>query len=191
MIIYFATSNQHKFNEAFDIASAYFRESKLVQLKRYPTKGAEIRSDSVEEIALESARNIYKKLKKPVFVEDTGLFIKSLNGFPGTYSGWVHNKIGTRGILSLLSGVSDRSAVFRTAIAFVSSQEASTFLGECPGTISFEERGDSGFAYDKIFIPSGFKHTFAQRIELKTKLSHRYKALMKFFGFLRSKLDSK
>ena len=59
-----------------------------ITIKRFDFRHREIRSDNIEEIATEAVTAAYKKLKKPVFVEDTGLFIKSLNRFPGTYSRW-------------------------------------------------------------------------------------------------------
>jgi len=156
-----------------------------ISLKRHPTKGIEVRSDDVVEIAVNGVREIYTAIQKPVFTEDTGLFIKSLHGFPGTYSGWVYSKIGTRGILDLLKSDAPRSAIFRTAIAFKTKSKERTFTGTCAGTISKNERGESGFAYDKIFVPSGYPSTFAERIELKNQLSHRYKALTELFSYIR------
>ena len=59
-------------------------------------------------------------------------------------------------------------------------EHVALFRGKCQGTISLEPRGEKGFGYDPIFVPDGEHQTFAESIELKNKLSHRYKALLEF-----------
>lgn len=177
--IYFATSNPHKYSEAKELF-----DSKGITIKHFNFTHNEIRSDSLEEIAKEAVDFAYGKLKKPVFTEDTGLFIDALNGFPGTYSGWVQKKLGCKGILKLLKGETNRSAAFRTSIAFHGGKGIQTFEGECIGKIAVKEAGQSGFGYDPIFLPEGYPQTFAENIELKNKLSHRYKTLSKLSEFL-------
>lgn len=177
----FATSNEHKFKEVSEIGMRFG-----ISIGWYRFTSRELRSDDITEVAIDSVRRAFAVVRKPVFVEDTGLFIDALSGFPGTYSGWVYKKIGTNGILKLLEGCGNRRAVFRTAVAYLEHAEDTpmVFTGECYGSISDEERGNSGFAYDKIFIPSGYNYTFAERIELKNKLSHRYKAFDRFFSYI-------
>ncbi len=173
--IYFATSNKAKFSEASD-----FFKPLGVSLKHFPFEYREIRSDSIEEIARDAVAAARKRVRMPVFVEDSGLFIDSLSGFPGTYSSWVQKKIGNKGILKLMEGAADRSAVFEACIAYHDGAAISTFSGQCPGSILEEERGSGGFGYDPIFVPQGEDQTFAENKELKNKLSHRYKSLLEF-----------
>lgn len=183
--IYFATSNKNKLKEVQESIGAE------IQIKHLPFEHNEIRSDSIEEIAKEAVEHAYSIIQssqkeftnEPVFVEDTGLFIHSLNGFPGTYSKWVLEKIGIEGILELLKG-KERSAEFRCCIAYKDGKEVQTFIGICAGSISEEARGKSGFGYDPIFIPKGYGETFAQSIGLKNNLSHRYNAILKLKEFL-------
>jgi len=185
MDIFFATSNPHKFNEAEKI----FSESAPPEfnLKRFIFTHREIRSDDLEEIAREAAEAAFSQLKKPVFVEDTGLFINALNGFPGAYSAWVQQKIGNAGLLKLLDGEKKRSACFETALAFTTNgKDVIGFRGICEGRIAEKETGASGFGYDPIFIPAGHEQTFAENIELKNKLSHRYKSILLFIDYLKS-----
>lgn len=172
-MVLFATSNINKFKEAQNILG--------FEIKHLPFDYTEIRSESVDQVALDAARAAHRRCKEPVFVEDTGLFIDSLKGFPGTYSGWVHKKIGVEGILKLMEGVEERSAYFEAVIGFMKDKEhVELHHGKCFGTISLEPRGEDGFGYDSIFIPDGEHQTFAESIELKNKLSHRYKALLEF-----------
>lgn len=178
--IHFATSNAHKFKEAEEI----LRDAG-VSLKRFDFRHTEIRSDSLEEVALEAAAAAYLQLKKPVFVEDAGLFIDALNGFPGTYSGWVFRKVGPQGILRLMQDSNERSAHFGSCIAYADGKGIKAFTGTCRGAISTRERGEGGFGYDPIFVPEGERKTFAESITLKNKLSHRYNSLLEFSKYLR------
>ncbi len=184
--ILFATSNPHKVLEAQEILGPI--DFDVQQLKFVHR---EIRSDDLEEVALEAVHAAFAECKKPVFVEDTGLFIDSLGGFPGTYSAWVAKKLGNSGILKLMQGVPKpiRKAAFRTCIAFYDGKATYTFFGECVGTISETTRGSDGFGYDPLFIPAGEESTFAERKDLKNKLSHRYSSLLKFSRYLNDKKE--
>ena len=75
---------------------------------------------TLEEVAISGAKYASRKLNKPVIVEDAGLFIKALKGFPGTYSSYVQETLGNQGILKLLDGVNDRYAEFRSVIGYLS-----------------------------------------------------------------------
>ena len=120
-----------------------------------------------------------------MIVEDAGLFVDSLNGFPGAYSGWVQEKIGNAGLLRLLEGIGERSAEFRAVVAFSDGIVEKAFMGTAKGRIAEKMMGESGFGYDPIFVPEGFGQSFAQSIALKNKLSHRYQSLLKLVRFLK------
>ncbi len=180
MEIHFATSNEGKFREAKEILG-----KAGIEVSHFQFEHNEIRSDSLEEVAIEAVRAAYNQVGKPVFVEDAGLFIHVLEGFPGTYSAWVQRKIGNTGILRLLEGVPDRFAEFRASIAFTADgKDVKSFEGICKGTIARKAEGQSGFGYDPIFVPEGHSQTFAQNIQLKNELSHRYKSLSEFSRYL-------
>ena len=159
-----------------------------ISLTHFPFEHREIRSDDLGEVATEAVQEASRRCGgAPVFVEDSGLFIDSLNGFPGTYSAWVQKKIGNAGILSLMDGRNERGAVFRACIAYHDGKTVSIHPGECRGAISEGARGGSGFGYDPIFVPEGHPQTFAENIQLKNILSHRYNALLEFSKSLASK----
>lgn len=180
MKVNFATSNKHKVKEANLVGEGFGIE--FIQLReQYP----EIRDESVETVAREGARFIFQKVETPILVEDTGLYISSLNGFPGSYSAFVFEKIGNQGVLNLLRNVQDISAQFVCAVAYCDSSKLMAFRGFVEGTISRTPMGDGGFGYDPIFIPNGHKKTFAQDPELKSKVSHRKIAFEKFCQWLK------
>jgi XTP/dITP diphosphohydrolase len=185
--LYFATGNLHKFQEARLILSEYG-----IQISRLDSKDYEIQAEDVSSIAMTSAVHIANQLGTPVIVEDSGLFIRALNGFPGPYSSYVNLTIGNRGIISLLNGVSKRAAEFKAAVAFVGLDKTKCFLGVTHGRIAFREQGSGGFGYDPIFLPSeGKGKTFAEMsIREKNLFSHRYKALRKFADWYSSMIKS-
>jgi len=179
--IHFATSNKNKFREAEEMLG-----EAGMGVRHFPFEHNEIRSDSLKEVAEDAVRAAYAQVGKPVFVEDAGLFIHVLEGFPGTYSAWVQKKIGNIGILRLIEGSPDRFAEFRAVIAYSpDGNDVRTFEGVCRGTIAKRPEGESGFGYDPIFVPDGHSQTFAQNKELKNKLSHRYQSLLEFSKYLK------
>jgi len=176
--IFFATGNENKFAEVEDI----LRDYPLI-VEKIDAKGKEIQSDSIEEIARESVTNAAATIRSQVFVEDTGLYIQSLNSFPGPYAAYVNNTIGLEGILILMKGVNDREAEFRSAVAFSAPGTATTsFTGELKGKIAGFPRGSGGFGYDSIFEPyEGNGRTLSEMsISEKSMISHRAIAVRKF-----------
>ncbi len=184
MEVLFATTNKGKFAEAETVLG-----KRGIVVKKLHFEYNEIRSDSLGEIALDAVLAAYAVCGRPVFVEDAGLFIKQLKGFPGTYSGWVYKKIGVDGILRLLNGIRGRDAEFRSVIAYHDGRTTRTFTGVCRGTISERAGGKGGFGYDSVFVPAGKTQTFAENIIFKNRLSHRYNSLIKFSEFLSEQVD--
>ncbi|RLF12078.1 MAG: non-canonical purine NTP pyrophosphatase, RdgB/HAM1 family [Thermoprotei archaeon] len=183
----FVTSNPHKVREVKEIVE---RLAPKVNVKALNLELKERQLDSVEEIAEEAVKEAFKLLGKPVMVEDAGMFIDALNGFPGPYSSYVFKTIGNKGILRLMEGIENRKATFKSAIAFC-SQEGLTliFTGTVKGEISLEERGE-GWGFDPIFIPEeGGGKTYAELGPLKNEISHRRRALEKLATWLSSTLS--
>lgn len=175
---YFVTSNIHKFQEARQVLSEY--EIATAKLK---VGAVEIQDDNLENIAEASVLDAVKNCGLPIFVEDAGLFIEALKGFPGPYSKYVYNTVGVTGILKLMKNIENRSAHFQSVIAFSSPDEQPIcFRGKVEGKISLQEHGTSGFGYDPIFEPAeGDGRTFAEMtLNEKNGYSHRAEALRKF-----------
>jgi XTP/dITP diphosphohydrolase len=179
-IVFFITGNFHKFNEVRSILSPFGIAVGMLKIK-----GDEIQSDNTNEIAINSATEAFSRCHLPLIVEDAGLFIDSLEGFPGPYAAYVYKTIHNRGILKLMENVQNREATFRSAIVYFDQEfGAKLFEGESKGEITQSERtgdGKSGFGFDPIFAPKASKRTFAEMpLEEKNKVSHRSKAVTKF-----------
>ncbi|MDQ3873123.1 MAG: RdgB/HAM1 family non-canonical purine NTP pyrophosphatase [Thermoproteota archaeon] len=172
--IVFASTNQNKFLEVQLILSTWKISVEFLQIHL-----VEIQSDSLEEIATEKAKTAFAKVGRPIVVEDDGLFIDSLGGFPGQYSSFVFKTIGNSGIIKLLAGSAKRSAYFRSLFAFYDGRTLSISEGRVDGKISCTIT-DGGWGYDPIFVPAGADLTFAQLKKRKNDYSHRKRALEKF-----------
>jgi XTP/dITP diphosphohydrolase len=185
-VVFFVTGNFHKFQEARRVLAEYKISTVMLNLD-----AVEIQDDNLENIARTSTTDAAKKSNLPVFVEDAGLFIKALNGFPGPYSAYVYRTLGTKGILKLIGNEKNREAYFLSIVAFSNPQDQSepkTFLGRVEGRITYEEKGKQGFGFDPIFEPFGGNgKTFAEMTKIeKNKYSHRAQAMRKFakwYGF--------
>ncbi len=175
--LYVVTSNYSKFNELKSIASKYGVNIEMLDVPKF-----EIQHDDLEAIASYAALAAALIARKPLIVEDSGLFIESLNGFPGALSSYVYKKIGIAGILKVLEGLSNRRAYFKSVIAYASiDYNIKLFTGVVYGRISEKARGSNGFGFDPIFIPDGDTRTFAEmELEDKNRLSHRGAAFRKF-----------
>ncbi|RNJ76177.1 MAG: non-canonical purine NTP pyrophosphatase [Nitrosopumilus sp. D6] len=174
--VVFASSNRHKYSEARQILDSFG-----MTLGFFRCRLEELQSDSLVRIAAGKARDAFSRCNRPVIVEDDGLFIDSLGGFPGPYSSYVFETIGNRGILKLVG--SKRSAKFVSVITYCDGTTLKSFNASVNGFISRRQSG-SGWGYDPIFVGSD-SETFA-RSKLKNESSHRYRALKKFSSwFLR------
>lgn len=117
-------------------------------------------------------------LGPPFALEDSGLFVDALGGFPGVQSRHALEHIGLEGLLRLVAG-RDRTARFRTDLLYVDAAGGRHHLaGECVGTLADAPRGAGGFGYDPLFVPRGASRTFAEMtVEEKGALSHRGQAV--------------
>ncbi len=178
MILYLVSSNRHKYEE--------FRRmlSDIVEVHWIQADYLEPQRDNLEEVAITSALWLADHLPKPFFLEDAGLFIHALGGFPGPFSSYVFSKLGNEGVIKLMYGVMDRRAEFVSVIALHTGRELLTFVGKSKGEISTEPRG-GGWGFDPIFIPEGSEgRTFGELGEEKDKFSHRGAAVRELRQFL-------
>lgn len=139
----------------------------------------EPQADTVEEIARAKAEQAYAALGVPLIVDDTGLFIDALGGFPGPYAAYVQDTIGNSGVLRLMEGAALRRAHFATAVAYADGHGVRVFSGRVDGEITTIGRGTEGFGYDPIFSV-GAKTLAEMPVEEKNCLSHRARALAAF-----------
>ncbi|MDY6775159.1 MAG: XTP/dITP diphosphatase [Halobacteria archaeon] len=174
----FVTGNEGKAREAQEILGDE------VEVDRVEYDYAEIQSDSLEEIAVRGVKECYDEFGEEVFVDDSGLFVEGLGGFPGPYSSYVYSTLGNDGVLKAVESAEDRSASFRCVVAYTDGDEVRTFEGRVEGRITHEKRGDGGFGFDPIFEHDA--KTFAEMSsEEKNEVSHRRRAFERLADWYR------
>ncbi len=188
MELIFASNNRHKLEEISKIIGDSYS---ILNLKQANCEG-EIpeTGETLAENALQKAHWVYDRTGKNCFADDTGLEIDALNGAPGVYTARFAGEDCTpedniQKTLRLLQGVTNRRACFKTVIACILDGKEYLFEGEVEGEIATEKLGVCGFGYDPIFVPKGYKESFAQMpLDLKNSMSHRGRATAKFVEFL-------
>jgi XTP/dITP diphosphohydrolase len=188
--ILLASANPHKIDELKQILRPLRIELKSTH--DFP-EGVEVLEDqpNLEGNALKKARYWNRLTGLPALADDTGLEVDALNGAPGVYSARYAGENVTydqnvQKLLRELEGYKNRTACFRTVIAFADGESEHVFEGVCEGEIISEPKGEKGFGYDPVFRPAGFHKTFAELDSgEKNRISHRGKALQKFLEFLK------
>ena len=173
MKVLFATGNPGKLREVQAIfAPLGFDIEQLVD--EYP----EIQADTLEEVVSEGLKWLWERHKIPIIIDDSGLFIEALAGFPGVYSAYVFKTLGCKGILKQMEDLDNRRAEFRCCAGYVDANGHIILkTGNSQGSIIHEMRGSGGFGYDPIFMPDEYSQTFAELdMESKNKISHRGRA---------------
>jgi len=180
MRLFFVTCNKGKVREFKQILSH------KVEVEQLAIDYPELRSDDPEEIARLAAKQLADKLGKAVVVEDSGLFIKALNGFPGTNSAYIHKRIGLKGILRLMKGVKKRDCMYMSAVGYCEpGKKAVSFLGIEKGKIATRVRGSYGFGHDPVFIPSGSNKTYGETSNCEEVKKFRRNAVLKLMDYLK------
>ena len=200
MTLVFATNNKHKLEEVRNILPSAYALLSLQDIGF--TEEIDETGKTLEENSLLKARVVWDYIQTHsigvvidgVFADDTVLEITSLNRQPGVrtarWAGDEHNDAANRQkALRLLQQKTDRSACFRTVVTLILSKDnvgeelqpvCAQVEGRVDGCMAEEERGEGGFGYDSIFIPKGYKETFAQlSSDTKNAISHRARAIEK------------
>jgi XTP/dITP diphosphohydrolase len=86
--LYFASNNYNKYVEIQPVLQKYSIDVHFSRMKL-----TEIQSNFLIEIAIEKSKSAFEKISMPIIVEDDGLFIEELNGFPGQYSSYIFETI--------------------------------------------------------------------------------------------------
>jgi XTP/dITP diphosphohydrolase len=144
----------------------------------------EIQTEDVNELVKDKLLKAFQKVGRPVFVEHTGLYIDSLNGFPGGLTQIFWDKLEADKFSELLGKGNTIGLVAKTIIGYCDAKKMNFFVGEIKGTISPEPKGDRSFQWDCIFIPEGETETFAEMGDKKNNISMRKIAFDKFKLFL-------
>ncbi|MDD5730818.1 MAG: XTP/dITP diphosphatase [Candidatus Omnitrophica bacterium] len=182
-----ATKNKKKLEEIKEILKDFDLE--IISLENYPSTPKIVENGKTfSENAVIKAVKIARFTKKLTMGEDSGLCVDALGGKPGVYSSRFSGKDkndakNNEKLLESLGSLplKERKAHYTCAVALADKDGIIGVVeGRCSGVIGYEPSGSFGFGYDPLFIIPKYKKTFAQLgPEIKHKMSHRYKALVK------------
>lgn len=177
--IYYITSNQSKVKEAERIAEDFG-----VEIITQNLKINEIKSLDQTFISKILATEAFKKIKKPLIVDDSGLYFENFTQFPGAFTKFLFETIGISG-LSKLIGQKAIKAKWKCFLTYIDSDQTISAIGELEGIIKIDQ-GQNGEEktenYDSIFYPLKFNKALKDfKLDERSKISHRRNAFEKLF----------
>jgi len=177
--ISFVTKNPHKAHEVEAILGNIG-----VSIIHAPLTIHEIQTEDIKHIVRDKILKAFHQVGRPVLIEHTGLYIDSLQGFPGGLTQVFWDKLKAEKFSELFGGLDNTSLTAKTVIAFCDAKKVHIFEGSIEGNIAPEPRGNRGFQWDCVFVPKGFDETFAEMGKKKNEISMRKLAFAQFREFL-------
>lgn len=145
----------------------------------------ELQTTDSEKLVRDKALKAFDHTARPLFVEHTGLYLEQLNGFPGGLTQVFWDTLGPDRFSELFGRTANTKLVAKTVVGYVDGQRIHLFEGVVNGTIADKPRGDRSFQWDCVFIPDGYKETFAELGAKKNDISMRRKALDALAAFVK------
>lgn len=153
--VYYVTSSDSKAAEA---------NSYLPQLKRKDKEYREIQALQVEEVVKEASERLSQRWGQAVIIDDLGLYVESLQGFPGAFLKQFAQRAGPRRLLQLMEGEENREAYFEVAMAYCNPyHDPEAVTARRHGKIAYQvETGPQNYGLNSVFVPEGKDKTLAQ-----------------------------
>lgn len=192
--IVLATNNKHKLKEIKEVLNNY----EILSLEDINFhEEIEENGQTFTENALIKAKAIRKYLKDDIKIlaDDSGLCCESLNNAPGIYSArYARNhddKANRDKVIENLKGLNHKAYFECVLVLLESNDNYKVFEGRTYGQIIEEEKGDTSFGYDCIFLSDDLNKTFGEATDTeKNNCSHRGRALEKLIDYLEKKHDN-
>lgn len=144
------------------------------RLECEPLDLPEIQSLDLEVVLRAKGEEAWRRLQRPVVVEETGLELDAMGGFPGPLIKWMLHAMGPIGIARTVHALGDPRATACCALLYRDAGETLLARGETRGEFVVEPRGDGGFGWDPVFVPEGRLETCAELDpEVKDRVAHR------------------
>jgi non-canonical purine NTP pyrophosphatase (RdgB/HAM1 family) len=137
----------------------------------------EIQSNDLVEVLAAKGESAWRHLGKPLVVEETGLDLRALGGFPGPLIKWMLARVGAEGVAKTAIALNDPAVVARCALLYRDRDGEVVAEGSCEGDLVLPPRGAAGFGWDPVLVPSGQVRTCAELGEaIKDRIGHRGRA---------------
>lgn len=156
--IYFCTTNKWK-KQKIQREFSHYKNDILIEIISFEVN--EIQNIDNSLVSEYKVKEVYRKIQKPCFAIDSWIFIKNLNGFPGSYVKMILETIGTEWILKLLTNFSDRTCYIKNSLAFFDGKNLKIFEEKIEWTISEKKANEiinnrAWSELHKIFIPKNY-----------------------------------
>jgi non-canonical purine NTP pyrophosphatase (RdgB/HAM1 family) len=182
MNLLFVTGNPSKYDEAERVAKKF-----KVILSQEKADINELQSDDIEAISLDKAKQAYELFQKPLFVNDSGWSIPSLNGFPGSFMSYINNWFAPEDFLKLVEDKKDRSIILEELIVYIDKNGTKVFKQTRPGVILQESRGKGRYASDSVVSFDGVHSIAEHYAKLGAPPTDNDQAYIDLFNFVSTK----
>jgi non-canonical purine NTP pyrophosphatase (RdgB/HAM1 family) len=123
------------------------------------------------------ARAAWAEVRRPLVVEETGLELLALRGFPGPLVKWMLHATGPEGIARTALALGEPRATARCMLLHYDGKAGTFAEGETHGSLVMPPRGEGGFGWDPVYVPDGSERTYGELpAEKKDQISHRGRA---------------
>jgi non-canonical purine NTP pyrophosphatase (RdgB/HAM1 family) len=137
----------------------------------------EIQSLDLLEVLAAKGEEAWRRLGRPLVVEEAGLELAALNGFPGPLVKWMLEAVGAEGLARTAAALGNPNATARCALLYRDAGRTLIAEGITEGTLILPPRGGNGFGWDPVFLPEGESRTFGElEGPDKDAVSHRGRA---------------
>lgn len=137
----------------------------------------EIQSLDMSEVLRAKADEAWRHLKRPLIVEETGLEIHAMNGFPGPLVKWMLEAVGAEGVARVAAAFDNQGVTARCSVLYRDADGDVVATGETVGTLVLPPRGTRGFGWDPVFLPDGETQTYGELpADRKDSIGHRGRA---------------
>lgn len=134
----------------------------------------ELQSLDILEVLRAKGRDAWLRVRQPILVEETGLELAGMNGFPGPLVKWMLEAVGGEGIAAAARATSDDRAIARCCLLYFDGETEVIGSGHTDGRLVLPGRGREGFGWDPVFQPVGSELTYAEMTAAeKDHRSHR------------------
>lgn len=190
--LYYVTTNQGKLEEV----SAFMQKHRPdIVIKSFAADILEIQSLDQQEVAIDKALKAWRLLKKPLLVDDAGMYFEKYHEFPGVMSKFISAALGMAGLLKLVED--GDKAFFRLVMVYVDAEgKAYPFDGHCAGFIMHPKEfvAHKDLPYDDIFVPEELPvnercsySVLRQDLQKFAPYSYRLRALRSFLNWYNHK----
>jgi len=180
MKVYFMSKNKRKIQDAQKASNLLKLEMEVLHVD-YDVE--EIQSEDDKKLIKDKVIKAFRVIRRPVCVEQTGIYIKEFGNLPGGLTSIVWDNLGAENFCRFFSREKN-TVLMKSIVGYCDGKNVKVFLGECYGSIAKEPTGIREDRLDRIFIPKGYSNTFADLGEEKNNISTRIIAFKKFFKYL-------